>query len=136
MNPLPTFRMFAVRISLMLTLVAAIIVYPVFGRVASVGLLMGGLAGAIVFWFTARQVEKLAIQFGNAVYSIPMKWRVAGLAVYAVVLVRGYTLDKEGFVGLFSVAAGLFMIRLAMVILGITGLDLPKEEEDSNGSNR
>jgi hypothetical protein len=132
-NPLPTFRMFAVRISLALTIIAAIVAHPVFGRPASVGLLMGGLAGAVVFWVTARQVEKLAIQFGNAVYSIPMKWRVVGLAIYAAVLIRGYTLDKEGFVGLFAVGAGLLIIRLALIILGITGLDLPKEEEDSNG---
>ena len=133
MNPLPTFRMLSVRISLALTLIAAIIVYPLFGRVASVGLLMGGLAGAIVFWITARQLEKLAIQFGNAVYSVPVKWRIVGLAIYAAVLIRGYTLDKERFIGLLAVAAGLLIIRIALVILGITVLDLPKEEEDSNG---
>lgn len=136
MNPLPTFRVFAVRISLAFTLIAALALHPLFGRTASVGLLLGGIAGTVVFWITARQLEKLAIQFGNAVYSVPMKWRVAGLAVYAAVLIRGYTMDREHFTGLFAVAAGLFMIRLAMVILGITGLDLPKEEEDSNGPNR
>ena len=135
MNPLPLFRIFAVRISLALTLITAIVLYPLFGHVASVGLLLGGVAGTVVFWITARQLEKLAIQFGNAVYSVPVKWRILGLAVYAAALIRGYTMDKENLVGLFSVAAGLFMIRVAMVILGITGLDLPKEEEDSNGSN-
>ena len=133
MNPLSLFRVFAVRISLALTLIAAIALYPLFGRTASVGMLLGGIAGAVVFWIMARQVEKLAIQFENGVYSVPVKWRIAGLAVYAAVLIRGYTMDKEHFVGLFTVAAGLFMIRLAVVILGITGLDLPKEEEDSNG---
>ena len=133
MNPLSLFRVFAVRISLALTLIAAIALYPLFGRTASIGMLLGGIAGAVVFWITARQVEKLAIQIENGVYSVPVKWRIAGLAVYAAVLIRGYTMDKEHFVGLFAVAAGLFMIRLAVVILGITGLDLPKEEEDSNG---
>ncbi|MCK5860885.1 MAG: hypothetical protein KAH38_00270 [Candidatus Hydrogenedentes bacterium] len=133
MNPLPIFRVFAVRISLMLTMVAALVMYPLLGRVASVGLLMGGIAGSVVFWITARQLEKLAIQFTNTVYFVPVKWRIVGLAIYAAVLIRGYTLDKEHFIGLFAVAAGLFMIRLAVVILGVTGLDLPKEEEDSNG---
>lgn len=133
MNLLPTFRIFAVRICLALTILSAVAVYPVLGRVASVGLLMGGLAGALVFWITARQVEKVAIQTGNALYSLPVKWRLAGLTIYVAVLVRGYTLDKERFIGLFTVAAGLFVIRLAVVILGITGLDLPKEDEDSNG---
>jgi uncharacterized membrane protein len=94
---------------------------------------MGGLAGAIVFGVTARQLEKLAIQFGNAVYSVSVRWRIAGLVVYTAVLIRGYTLDKEHFVGLFAVAAGLLTIRIVMVLLGITGLDLPKKEEDSNG---
>lgn len=129
MNPLPTFRIMAVRISLALTLLAAVAVYPLAGRPASVGLLMGGLAGALVFWLTARQVEKLAMQSANAVYSVPVKWRLAGFVLYAVVLTRSYTLDSEGLTGLFAAAAGLFIIRIALVVLGITGLDLPKEEE-------
>ncbi len=130
MNPLPTFRLLAVRIALALTLLAALIVYPTVGRPATVGLLMGGIAGTLVFWVTARQLEKLAMQTDNALYSVPVKWRLAGLAVYAVVLVRGYTLDREGLTGLVAACAGLFAIRVAVVLLGVTGLDLPKEEDN------
>ncbi len=129
MNPLPTFRLLAVRIALVVALLAALITHPLFGRAATVGLLMGALAGIIVFWVTARQLEKLAIHSDNAVYSVPVKWRIAGAAVYLAVLVRGYTLDREGLVGLFATGAGLFVIRLAVVLLGLTGLDLPKEED-------
>ena len=136
MNPLTTFRVLSVRIALALTLLAAVAIYPLFGRSASVGLLMGGLAGVLVFWITARQVEKFAIQSNNAVYSLPVKWRLIGLVVYVAVLLRGYTLDREGFTGLFAAAAGLLIIRLTLVILGVFGLDLPKEEEDVNGPNR
>ena len=112
-----------------ITLVLAIAVYPLVGRPASIGLLLGGLAGTLVFWVTAQKMEKLATKNSNAVYSVPMTWRVAGMAVYALVLVRAYTLDREGLSGLIAAAVGLFLIRIAMVALGLTGLDLPREEE-------
>lgn len=117
------------RISMALTLLAAAIAYPVLGRTVSIGLLLGGLAGTLVFWVTARRLEKLANKSSIGLYSLPLGWRMAGFGVYIAVLLRGYTLDKEGFSGLIAVVAGLFIIRFAAILLGLTGLDLPKEEE-------
>ncbi len=129
MESLVTFRLFAVRIAMMLTVVAAILVYALFGRAASIGLLMGGLSGTLVFWVTARRLEKVARQGSNMIVSVPPTWRVAGLLVFALVLARAYTLDREGLSGLIAAAVGLFIVRIAAVVLGVTGLDLPKEEE-------
>lgn len=129
MESLAAFRLFAVRIAMMLTLVAAILTYPLFGRAASIGLLMGGVAGALVFWVTARRLEKVAQQGANVLCSVPSTWRMLGFLVYALVLARAYTLDTEGLSGLIAAVVGLFMIRIAAIALGLTGLDLPKEEE-------
>ena len=129
LESLATFRLFAVRIAMMLTVVAAIVIYPLFGRAASIGLLMGGVAGALVFWITARRLEKVARQGSNMLISVPPTWRLVGFMVFALVLARAYTLDREGLSGLIAAAVGLFIIRLAAVALGVTGLDLPKEEE-------
>lgn len=129
MESLVKFRLFAVRIAMALTLLAAVTAYPLFGRAASIGMLLGGLAGVLVFWVTARRLEKVAHQQENVLSSVPVAWRMASLFVYALVLVRGYTLDREGFSGLIAAAAGLFLIRVAVVLLGLTGLDLPEEEE-------
>ena len=129
LESLVTFRLFAVRIAMMLTVVASILIYPVFGRAASIGLLMGGVAGALVFWITARRLEKVARQGSNMLISVPPTWRLVGFMVFALVLARAYTLDREGLSGLIAAAVGLFIIRLAAVALGVTGLDLPKEEE-------
>lgn len=129
MESLVKFRLFAVRIALGITLLAAVLCYPLFGRAASIGLLLGGLAGVLVFWVTARRVEKVAQQGTDMISSVPLTWRFAGLLVYAIVLARAYTLDREGLSGLIAAAVGLFMIRIAAIVLGVTGLDLPGEEE-------
>lgn len=129
MESLTQFRLFAVRLAIAFTLLAAVLLYPWAGRPASLGLVMGGIAGVLVFWVTARRLEKLARRDENPVYFVPVSWRVLGLVVYLAVLVRAYTLDQEGFSGFIACVAGLFIIRLAIIVLGLTGLDLPKQED-------
>lgn len=129
MESLVKFRLFAVRIALALTLLGALACHALFGRPASIGMLLGGLAGVLVFWVTARRMEKVARQGADMILSVPVTWRILGLLVYLLVLVRAYTLDKEGLSGLIAAAVGLFMIRIAAMVLGVTGLDLPEVEE-------
>ena len=132
MSDIAVFRSFAVRIAVLLTLVAGGIAWAVFGQPAGQGLLIGGLAGALVFWFQARSVERVAIGGTGSVNSRLSAWSVIRLAVYAIVLTRAYYLDQEGFTGLIGAVIGLFIIVIAVVILGATGLDLrpPNEESD------
>jgi len=132
MNDVAVFRMFAVRIAVLLTLVAGGIAWSVFGKPAGQGLLIGGLAGSLVFWFQARALEKLANSGTGSVNSRMSAWSVARLVIYAIVLARAYYLDQEGFTGLIGAVIGLFIIVIAVVFLGATGLDLrpPNEEND------
>ena len=126
MKILRQLRLMAVRIALVLTMIAAAVAYlldPLYAH----GLLLGGIAGVLVFWITARQLEKLAGRAAGGVYSLPTWWSVVRFAVYGLVLARAYMLDRESLGGLWSALAGLFIIRLVLVFLGFTGLDLKQE---------
>lgn len=116
----------AVRIALMLTMAAAVVAYA-FDPVYTHGVLLGGIAGVLVFWVTARQLEKLAGRPEGKVYSLPAWWSVVRLAVYGLVLTRAYMLDQESMRALWSALAGLFIIRLVLIFLGFTGFDLKQE---------
>ena len=132
MDDVAVFRTFAVRIAVLLTLVAGGVAWAVFGQAPGQGLLIGGLAGALVFWFQARAVERVAKDRSGSVHSRLSAWSVIRIVVYAIVLTRAYFLDPEGFTGLIGAVIGLFIIVLAVVILGATGLDLrpPNKEGD------
>ena len=123
METLRSFRLLAVRLSLLLTAVAAGIA-AIFGWPAVQGVLMGGIAGTLAFWLTARQVEKLATGGKSKVYSVPLGWRFLEMLIYILVLARAYTLDREALSGFLGAVAGLFIIRAVIVLLGVTGLDL------------
>ena len=122
------FRLLAVRIALLLTVVVGAIAYALDPVVAH-GWVMGGVAGVLAFWIVATRMERLATDEKVSVYSVPVWWTFMRLAFYALVLARAYTLDRETFRGLFAAAAGLFVIRMTVVFLGLTGIDLKK----SNG---
>jgi hypothetical protein len=47
-----------------------------------------------------------------------------------------FNLDRDSYHGLIAAAIGLFIVRIVLVVLGITGLDLKKQENESNGNNR
>jgi hypothetical protein len=132
MSEVAVFRMFAVRIAVLLTLVAGSLAWYFFGQPAGQGLLIGGLAGALVFFFQAKSIEKLAKDGTGSVNSRLSAWSMARLVIYAIVLTRAYYLDQEGFTGLIGAVIGLFIIVIAVLILGATGLDLrpPNEESD------
>lgn len=131
MSEVAVFRMFSVRLAVFLTLVAGAIAWGVFGKPAGQGLLIGGLAGALVFWFQARSVERVAKHGTGSVNSRLSAWSVLRLLIYAIVLTRAYYLDQEGFTGLIGAVIGLFIIVIAVVIIGATGLDLRPPNEES-----
>lgn len=134
MDEFRRFRLMAVRLGLGLTLIATIGAYwwaPVAGK----AVLGGGIAGVLAFWITARRMEKLAEDAQSTIYSVSVKWAVARLALYVVTLYWGYRLDPQGYVGLFAAGAGLLLIRVAVILLGLTGLDLT-QGQDRHGRDR
>lgn len=122
------FRLIAVRLSLLITILCAAVLYVFFGRIVAHGLLLGGIAGTLLFWITAVRTEKLA-----KTSSKRLKWNTSGLMifkymVFSVTLWQSYNLDKETMRGFIASAAGIFIINLVLLILGLTGLDLRKEK--------
>jgi len=120
-------RLMAVRLSLMLVMAAAAVAF-VFDRVVAHGLLLGGVAGVLAFWIVAVRLEKLASQSGNRVYTFSAWLSAVQLALYALALGRAYWLDRETLRGFVAAAVGLFIIRVVVVLLGLTGLDLKRED--------
>ncbi len=114
----------AVRMALMVTAVAALIAYVTFEKAAAQGVLMGGIAGILGFWFMAVRLEKRVQKPEQAMKSAVLTWSALRLALYGVVLAKAYTLDPASLRGLVGAVVGLMAIRFAQVFLGFTGLDL------------
>ena len=127
MEPLRRMRMMAVRSALALTVAAGGVAF-LFDKRVALGLLMGGVAGVVAFWIVAVWAEKVAMASKRGVYFHAVRWSLIRLIIYAVTLWRAYVIDRETMRGLFAAAAGLFIIRLVVIFLGLTGLDLKQGE--------
>ena len=127
MEPLRRMRLMAVQLALTLTVAAGGVAF-LFDKTVALGLLMGGVAGVVAFWIVAVWAEKLATASKRGVYLHTVRWSLIPLILYAVALWRAYLLDPETMRGLFAAAAGLFIVRLVVVFLGLTGLDLKQGE--------
>jgi hypothetical protein len=125
---LKTFRIVAVRIALMITMLAAALAFA-FGRVPALALAMGGIAGTLVFWVQAVKLEKLAQRQGARVYSVPVPWRMLEVVVYVLVLGRAWFMAPGSLRGIVPAAAGIFIIRGVVMMLGLTGFDLKQQEK-------
>jgi len=125
-DTLKRFRLLSVRLALLVTAIGAGIVFPI-SRPAAQGLLMGGIGGVLTFWIMAVRIEKLAQLPPNKLKSKSFVWTLVRCAVYGVILWQAYLLDTETMRGFIAAAAGIFIIRLVVVFIGITGLDMRKE---------
>lgn len=123
------FRYFAVGLSLGATVVSVSVSFLLGLRIIGMGLLYGGLAGTVTFWILAYRVQKFAEQDPHAIQSEVYRWTFVRLVIYGVALYRAYTLDTITYHGLFAALAGLFIIRLVLTVLAVTGWD--KKRGDS-----
>ena len=123
LQPFRRFRIAAVRYSLVLTAVFAGVA-SIWGQAAIQGVLMGGIAGILGFWFMARQLEKLALTNPGKVHSSVLTWSMIRLFLYGAVLYKAFTLDEARYTGLLGAIAGIFVIRIVLIGLGVTGIDL------------
>lgn len=92
----------------------------VYDPAAAKGLFAGGAAGAGGFWFTANRAAKLAsIPPDQLTYRV-YRWTFMRMGLYGLVLAWAYTVDREGRHALVAAVFGLLIVRVAMVILGLT----------------
>ena len=128
MEALKRLRIYCVRLSILATIVLTVLVWALWGRTIGLGLAMGGLGGTLAFWLLALRAEKLATLPPDKVQSWALQYTFFRLLIYALVLYRAYSLDPEFMHGLFAAAGGLFIVRLAIIFLAFTGLDLKDEQ--------
>jgi hypothetical protein len=126
------------RLSAALTIVLALVA-SVFDFAIAEGLVIGSLAGSIGFLLMTRSFE-VANASEDGVESRTRKWRdaprrrhsasvAARLILYAIALYCAYNLDTVHVRGFLAAGAGLFIVRLAVMVVGVAGWDLKEPEQ-------
>ena len=118
-DPLSRFRLVAVRISMIIVMISAAIVYT-FDSIVAQGVLMGGIAGILGFWVIAIRLEKVAREKPSKVQYAALTWSFYRYALYGLVLYKALMLDEDKFRGLLGALAGIFVIRFVMIYLAIS----------------
>ena len=135
MGPLKHFRLMSVRLTLLLTVIVGGITYQ-FNPAAGQGVCLGGIGATVAFWMMAVRVEKLAsISQDKLSYAI-YRWTGMRMILYGAVLYKGYTLDPVSMHGLLGVAGGLMLLRVVLVFVAVTGIDLKSQGKLSDGADR
>ncbi len=86
----------------------------------------------------ARRFEKLASIPASKVKSAILAWSFYRFGLYAAILYRAYTLDRESMSGVWAAVAGILLVRVVLMFLGFTGVDLggakasAEESEDTD----
>lgn len=132
--PARRFRLAAVRIALVLTVITAAIAFAL-DRIVAQGVLLGGIGGSVGFWIMAVRLEKVAFKAQEKIKFFTLTWTFYRFALYAAVFYKAYTLDKESMQGLLGALLGILIIHFVLVFLGISGADLsarsnPDRDED------
>jgi len=134
MRTLARFRLLVIRLTLLVTFLAASVAYP-FDPVAAKGVLAGGITGAVAFWLNVRNAEKLAFMPRAKVNSAVYRSTLIRMGLYALAFYWAFTLDRDNMHGLLGALAGMFVIQIVLIFLGLTGFDL-REESQSDGTDR
>ncbi|MBI2432942.1 MAG: ATP synthase subunit I [Candidatus Hydrogenedentes bacterium] len=91
---------------------------------AAAGLLLGAAAGILPFWAFGRRVEHLAPPSAQTVDLLSARWSLFRITLGIVALLLGYSLEPVRMHGLLGALAGLFILRIVVLALALTGLDL------------
>ena len=127
-EPFRRFRTTTVRIGLTATLIIAAIIY-LFNPIAAQGFLMGGFAGVLGFWIIAVRLQKLAFIAPQKVQFHAFTFTILRFALYGAVFYKTYSLDPESMHAVLGALAGIFVIRVVLLYMGITGLDIPETKK-------
>lgn len=128
MEKLKKFRLAVVQYTLLLSLGGTGALW-LWDTAAAKGLLMGGLAGAVGFWITGRNVQQLASSGGDRLQYYAFKWTFVRLFFYALAITRSYALDREQYHGLVAAVIGIFLVKVVMIALAFTTLGDSGREE-------
>lgn len=107
--------------------VTSIIAY-VFSAAVAKGLLLIGVTNLLLFWGYTRTLL-VANPAADGLKSHASKWGVIRFAAYAVAAYTAYKADPLHLGGLFGAVAALLLIRIVMMVVGITGIDQKKVTE-------
>lgn len=132
------FRLMVVRISLLLTCVLSLCCF-FFNAPAGQGFLLGGFASVLAFWLGARAAERsacmahessesgdVAIPAKNKLMFSSISSHILRMGLYGAAVYKGYSLDPSGLSGCWCAIGGLFVVRVVVSMLAITGWDLKK----------
>ena len=122
MEEVKRFRKWVVRVCLTVTLLLGVGSCLVSVKMAQ-GVLLGGFASTLGFWFSAKTFETLDIAGERNVKYRIMLNALLRLTMYGVVLYKAYTLDVVHLLGFWGAAAGLFVIRIGVTVAGFTNWD-------------
>ena len=125
---LKRFRLTAVRLAIPAVLLLAGAAWLIDAKVAY-GLAIGGISGVLGFWLLAVQMTKYAGASVKQVHRRMALWRGMELLLFAAALYRAYLMDTTTLKAFVAAAAGLFIIRIVVAVVGIFGLDLKADEE-------
>lgn len=120
LEPLNTFRAAVVRHTLLLAFVFAAAAWP-FDPNASKGLVLGGLAGTLGFWITARNMGTLTAPGAERLGRYAFKWALLRLACYGAAISLAWTFDREEYHGLIGAVAGIFLVQIVMIGRALRG---------------
>jgi len=65
----------------------------------------------------------------NGLKSHALKWQLTRFVAYLAVAYKAYQFDPEGLGGLFGALGALLLVRIVMMVIGITNVDLKKVAE-------
>lgn len=130
--------MTVVRFSLLLTTLCAGGAW-FYDPVVAQGILLGSLGGLLGFWMMAKRLEKLASIPASKVKFAILGWSFYRFGLYAAILYKAYTLDRESMNGVWAAVAGILLVRVVLMFLGFTGVDLvgskgPSKEPEDTGT--
>jgi len=126
LEPLRRFRLAAVRLSLVVTIVIAVAAFLLVDSTAAQGVLLGGIAGVLGFWIIGVRLEKLASMAPGKVHFAALTWTSFRFLLYGAAMLRAYLIDREEMHGLLGAVAGILVIHFVMIFMGLTGMEMPR----------
>jgi hypothetical protein len=120
MEPLALFRTRILRVSLLITGVAALAALAWDADVA-LGVVMGGAAGTAAFWMLARRVERFAAMDATQIQASAMQGMFARMALYGATLTAAYLVNPETKAPLFAAALALLIPRMVLYARALRG---------------
>lgn len=114
MESLNNFRVAVARYTLLLSLACAAGAWPLDPNISK-GVLLGGFAGTLGFWITARNLGVLTTPGAEGLEAYAVKWSLVRLLCYGAAISVAYSFDRERYHGLIAAVFGILLVQIVMV---------------------